>query len=62
MLRHDKPFRLSMANAGPNTNGSQFFITVVPAEWLDGKNTLFGQVISFLLENICIFLIGDRRF
>lgn len=44
LLRHDKPFRLSMANAGPNTNGSQFFVTVVPAEWLDGKNTLFGQV------------------
>jgi len=44
LLRHDKPFRLSMANAGPNTNGSQFFITVVPAEFLDGKNTLFGEV------------------
>uniref|UniRef100_A0A7E4ZZR6 peptidylprolyl isomerase n=1 Tax=Panagrellus redivivus TaxID=6233 RepID=A0A7E4ZZR6_PANRE len=44
MLRHDKPYRLSMANAGPNTNGSQFFITVVPAEFLDGKNTLFGEV------------------
>jgi peptidylprolyl isomerase domain and WD repeat-containing protein 1 len=42
-LRHDKAFRVSMANAGPNTNGSQFFITVCPADWLDGKNTIFGQ-------------------
>ncbi len=44
LLRYDKPFRLAMANAGPNTNGSQFFITVCPAEWLDGKNTIFGDV------------------
>ncbi|TMS34756.1 hypothetical protein L596_002284 [Steinernema carpocapsae] len=43
-LRHEKAFCLSMANAGPNTNGSQFFITVIPCEWLDGKNTLFGHV------------------
>ena len=45
-LKFDKSGYLAMANAGPNTNGSQFFITVVPTPWLNGHHTIFGEVIS----------------
>ena len=44
--KFDKAGKLAMANSGPNTNGSQFFITVAPTDWLTGKHTIFGEVVE----------------
>lgn len=59
-VKHDKPMLLSMANRGPNTGSSQFFITLAPTAWLDGKHVVFGEVLEGKDVALAVEALGSR--
>jgi peptidyl-prolyl cis-trans isomerase A (cyclophilin A) len=59
-LAFTKPYLLAMANAGPGTNGSQFFVTVAPTEWLTGKHTIFGEVADEASKKVVDAIAGTK--
>lgn len=61
VMKHYGPGWVCMANAGPNTNGAQFYITAVKCPWLDETHTCFGKVLKGMVRHICVGWVGDDK-